>query len=338
MKKRVFGTVCALITLMIILTQSASAITQSVIIKPEYTEDTVLFFSYKDGQIGSDAEYIYTGEKIKPEIVVKKFDGSIADPTEYKVYYDDDCHKTGIHSVEVEYLKNGYKVSSDYSVVPGKTQRVDITVKNGNVTLSWAAVKGATCYRVYKHNASTGSYSEVLWEDGSFSAPFLSRTFSDLEPGKTYDMAIMALASENSMPTKQRKTFKFTVPANKEGTFNIVPGINEPSEDTTKKVTTTTKVTEKKEPTTTLTTKVVTTEATTLPETTLLLKTTSLPETTTPPKTTAQTETKSEIIEATVNTSPKESSNTNIIIPIIVVVITAVVVGVAFVVIKKKKK
>ena len=325
MKKRIFCTVFTLLTLMIILTQSVFAETFTKVITPEYTEDTVVAISFKDGQ-KPGGEYIYTGEKIKPEIIVKKVDKTVADPSEYKVTYDDDCHETGLHFVSVEYLKSGYKVTMDYYVVPGTTKRVDMTAKNGQVTLSWASVKGANCYRVYEYNSSKGRYVEIPWENGSIAAPRLSRTFSNLQAGKTYDMAIMALEKIGSMPTKQMKTFKFTVPANDEGSFNIIPGINEPTKVTTTKPTTTIKVTEKIEATTaTLTTEVTTTESTTLIETT------------------SQTETKPSVIETTIANSPvvdtpENDSDTKIIIPIIVAGTIVIAAVVAFVIIKKKKK
>lgn len=79
--------------LSVILMQFAFGVTETIIIKPSYTEDTVLFISFKDGKDSGIAEYIYTGKKIKPEVIVKKFDGTIADPSEYKISYDEDCEK-----------------------------------------------------------------------------------------------------------------------------------------------------------------------------------------------------------------------------------------------------
>lgn len=234
MKKRIFCFALAVITLISVLTTTALAMTTTVVIKPEYTEDTVVAIDYKDGQLPGSAEYVYTGKKIMPEVVVTKIDKTVADPSEYTITYDDNCDKLGLHCITVEYLKSGYKVAMDYRIVPGKTTKVDMTAKNGKVTLSWTAVKGATHYRVYQLNKSTGRYTEIYWEDGSIAAPELSRTLN-LEPGKTYDMGIMALAGPNHMPTKQMKTFKFTVPANGNGSLNIVPGINKPVESSTVK-------------------------------------------------------------------------------------------------------
>lgn len=326
MKKRVFYTVFSVLTLMVFLTQSVFAITETVIIKPEYTEDTVVAISFK-GSKDPAPEYIYTGEKIKPEVVVTKVDKTVADPSEYKVTYEDDCHKTGLHTVYVEYLKSGYRVGASYSVVPGTTKRVDMTAKNGSVALSWSSVKGATCYRVYEYNASRGMYIEIPWEDGSIAAPKLSRTFTNLEPGKTYNMGIMALPKVTSMPSKQMKTFKFTVPENGNGTLNIIPGINESPKTTAKPVTTVkatvavseTEIRTTKAPITTTTTEAptTTTEAVSMTETETTLTTTA--------------------VNAVAGTQ-KTEFNAKKLIPVFIAVGVAVAVAVSVVVIKKKKK
>ena len=81
--------ICVL-SLFFVFSQSALANTHTVVIKPSYENDTAVSVSFKDGQY-SAAEYIYTGQSVKPEVVVKKMDGSIANPSEYKITYDDDC-------------------------------------------------------------------------------------------------------------------------------------------------------------------------------------------------------------------------------------------------------
>lgn len=124
MKKRIILTSICFILSLVIFVQYAFAVTETIIIKPNYTEDTVISISFKDGQEPGCAEYIYTGKKIKPEIVVKKVDKTVADPSEYRITYDEDCEKTGMHTVTAEYLKTGYKISMDYLVVPGTTNNI----------------------------------------------------------------------------------------------------------------------------------------------------------------------------------------------------------------------
>lgn len=216
MKKRIILTSICFILLSVILMQWAFALTETIVIKPTHTEDTVIFLSFKDGEDSGVVEYIYTGQKIKPDVVVTKVDKTVADPSEYKLTYEEDCDKTGIHTITAEYLKSGYKVSATYWVVPGTTSSINMSASKGKVTLSWASVPGATCYRVYKYDTSTGNRSEVFWEDGSIAASKTSRTLTDLEPGKTYKFGIMALPAVNWMPTKQIKTIEFTVPKNGE--------------------------------------------------------------------------------------------------------------------------
>ena len=154
MKKYIFCFTLVITTLLAIFTTTAFAQTTTVVIKPEYTEDTVVAINFKDGQLPGVAEYVYTGKKIMPEVVVTKTDNTIADPAEYIITYDDNCDELGAHFITVEYLKSGYKVAMDYRIVPGKTTKVDMTAKNGSVTLSWSAVKGATHYEIQRYVVS----------------------------------------------------------------------------------------------------------------------------------------------------------------------------------------
>lgn len=324
-KKRIFCFTLAIITLFTIFTTTAFAQTTTVVIKPEYTEDTVVAIDYKDGQLPGSAEYVYTGKKIMPAIIVTKVDKTIADPSEYTVTYDDNCDELGLHFITVEYLKSGYKVAMDYRVVPGKTTKVDMTAKNGTVTLSWSAVKGATHYRVYQMNASTGRYTEVYWEDGSIAAPKLSRTLN-LEPGKTYNMGIMALSGPDHMPTNQMKTFKFTVPTNGNGNLNIVPGINKPVESSTAKPVTTTEPVD----TTVPTTGSPSTEPSSVMESSSVLE--SISQTETKP-----TETQSTAPDKTDNIT-KDNSVMKKLIPVALLVVALILIISAVITLTKTKK
>jgi len=326
MKKRIAPINLCVFLFVSIFSQYAFANTHVEVIKPSYAEDTAVSVLYKDGQ-PSLAEYVYTGQNVKPEVVVKKMDGTIAKPSEYKITYEDDCAKIGLHTITVKYLKSGYVVKLDYLLVPGTTKRVDMSAKNGKVTLSWSSVPGATCYRVYKYDSSTGKRAEVYWEDGSIAAPKTSRTLTDLKPGKTYTFGIMALLDVSSMPTKQIKTFKFTVPESGEGSFNIVPGINEAPIVTTTKQATTVKATEK-----VTTTVPQTQESTTAVETTQE-ETTEL---TTLKEETSKTTTEKTTTKASVEDVEEKVFDVWKLVPIFVAV-AAVIVAVVLVFVKKKK-
>lgn len=314
--KKILCVIFSLLILVSTFTTTASAVTHTQIITPEYNEDTVVAISFK-GFKGAHYECVYTGKPIKPEVVVTKVDGSVAKPSEYTITYDDNCHELGVHYVTVVYLKSDYKIMLDYWVVPGKTTKVDMTAKNGVVTLSWAPVKGAKAYRVLEYNASKGMYVEIPWEDGSYAANKTSRTFNNLKAGKTYNMAIMALETVDHMPTEQIKTFKFTVPASGEGSLNIVPGV---------KVTTT-------KPSTTHTV----TETTTFVE----LTTESTTETTTESTSVVETSTKAETSDTnnttTVGASKTETPNSKIVIATITAIALIGIVATVVIVSKKKK-
>lgn len=351
MKRSFFKTLITAFMLMLLLSQAvvAMAITEvietpnhtQVIIRPDPPEISASFKDNSDFNLNC----IYTGEEIKPEIVVKKQDGTIASPSEYKVTYDKDCKKTGDHMINVEYLETGYKCMLIYKIIPGLVTKMDMTAKNGKVTLSWAPVKGAVAYRIYKRNAE-GKMAEVWLPNGEIAAEGVSRTFTDLEPGKTYEMGIMALDHIHSMPTDQMKTFKFTVPKSGEGSLNVVPGNNPttaqkttkqttvkaPVQKTTQKATTAVTTTEAATVTTTVVLADTTTEKTTEPTTTAFIETIGGAETT------SSTEAMAEA-DAVEENSDEDSSGMDKTVILLgsVVAVVIVVVIVVSVLIKKKK-
>ncbi|MBE6797367.1 MAG: fibronectin type III domain-containing protein [Ruminococcaceae bacterium] len=205
MKNKIFYVVISVLMLLMVFVQPVLAQVNNI---PD--EDKVIV-KQKDGKV-SQAEYIYTGKKIKPELVVTRYlGGTVVAPSEYVVTYDDDCDKCGVHTITFNYPKTGYTTAWDYYVVPGKTKKISMSAKNGAVTISWEAVPGATHYRFYMYNDS--GRTELWWDENTIAAPKLSRTLTDLKPGKSYKIGIMALPSEDYMPTNQMKTFEFTVPS-----------------------------------------------------------------------------------------------------------------------------
>ena len=207
MKSKIFYVVISVLMLLMVFVQPVLAEVNNI---PD--EDKVIV-KQKDGKT-SQAEYIYTGKKIMPELVVTRYlDGTVVDPSEYVVTYDDDCDKCGVHIIMFNYPKTGYTTGWHYYVVPGKTKKISMSAKNGAVTISWEAVPGATHYRFYMYNDS--GRTELWWDENTIAAPKLSRTLTNLKAGKKYKIGIMALPSEDYMPTNQMKTFEFTVPTNK---------------------------------------------------------------------------------------------------------------------------
>ncbi len=163
--------------------------------------DDEISVTFENGE--TYTQYVYTGKVIKPKLTIKKEDGSIASPNEYSVEYMSDSKSTGAHHLTVTYLKSGYKAMRRYDIVPGITEKIDVKVKNGQVTISWKPVPGAGVYRVYKYDEQKGYYVEMYWSDGEIASAKTSRTFTkeELKPGGKYKMAIMALPGIEWMPT-----------------------------------------------------------------------------------------------------------------------------------------
>ncbi|MBQ2827649.1 MAG: hypothetical protein IJF20_00250 [Clostridia bacterium] len=214
-----------------------SAMTTQIIITPSYEEDSALSVNFKGGK--PMAEYVYTGEVITPELEIRKMDGSIPSPDEYSIEYvfDSDSKSVGAQHVQVTYLKNGYKVILRYDIVPGKTDKIDVKVEDGLVTVSWNPVPGAGAYRVYKYNEETGRYSEMWWSEDAIASASTSRTFTEeeLKVGEKYKMGIMALGNAEWMPTDQMAYF--TVDTTKDTDVTQKPVSTEKQTQKTEKTT-----------------------------------------------------------------------------------------------------
>ncbi len=171
--------------------------------------DDEISVTFENGE--TSTEYIYSGEVITPNLTIRKEDGSIASPDEYTIEYSFGCDSksVGAHHVTVTYLKSGYKALRRYDIIPGKTDKINVKVKDGKVTVSWNPVPGAGVYRVYKYDEAKGQYIEMYWSDGEIASSSTSRTFTkeELKPGGKYKMGIMALGAINWMPTDQMAYF-----------------------------------------------------------------------------------------------------------------------------------
>lgn len=220
MKNKIFYVVVSVLMLLMVFVQPVLA--EDSVTRPNITT------SFKDGDIWNP-EFIYTGKKVMPEVVVKNAgDKTVVAATEYTIKYPDNCDQCGIHNLEIEF-KSGYKCSMSYYVVPGKTKKISMSAKNGAVTISWEAVPGATHYRFYMYDAN--GKRELWWDENTIAAPKLSRTLTNLKAGKKYKIGIMALPSEDYMPTNQMKTFEFTVPSATQTTSKPTTSQNDTSSD-----------------------------------------------------------------------------------------------------------
>ncbi len=279
-------------------------------------DNSKIYASFKDGN--PFPQYVYTGKEIKPEVVVKTEDKIVVDKSEYTVEYLTDCKKPGNHDIAVTYNKNGYKVIITFRIITGKTDKINVNIKNGKVTVSWNPVPGAGVYRVYKYDEKNGYYTEMMWSDGQIASASTSRTFTsdELKPGGKYKMAIMALPAIESMPTDQMAYF--TVDTTKDT-------------ETTQKPVTTEKNTEKPTATAPVTTKA---EATTADEET---GTTATETTMAEENTTAKTENTSGDKNASAEVQSEKDPIDKTKLIIILGVSLLAIAGIVFSVYKKKK-
>ena len=136
----------------------------------------------------SDYEYTYNGKVKTPTVTVKDETGLIlVENKDYTVKYESGRKNPGKYTVTVTLIGNyeGEK-KLEFSILPGKTTSVSATQSTDSIKLTWKKVTGATGYRVYQYNSSTGKYKTLKILTGT------SYTVKNLKAGTTYKFAVKA--------------------------------------------------------------------------------------------------------------------------------------------------
>lgn len=134
----------------------------------------------------SQTGYIYNGKNIKPLVSVINTDGvALRNGTDYSVKYASESKLPGRYTVAVT-LKGDYDGSEklSFTVYPEKTSKVTAACTDTEIKLTWKKVTGATGYRVYQYNSSTGKYKALKTLTGT------SYTVKNLKGGRKYKFAV----------------------------------------------------------------------------------------------------------------------------------------------------
>lgn len=131
----------------------------------------------------------YTGKALTPAVTVKNGKTTLKKGKHYTVKYSANTNM-GTASVTVTAIKgSGFTGSKTvkFNIVPGKPV-VKASSNSDSVTLTWAAVKGATKYDVYSYNTSNKKYTKLKTVTAT------KYTVSKLTAGKDYSYAVKAYA------------------------------------------------------------------------------------------------------------------------------------------------
>lgn len=112
----------------------------------------------------SATTYAYDGNVKTPSVTVKDVAGkTLKKGTDYTVSYSSGRKAMGTYYATVKFIgkykSNGSKKLS-FKILPANV-KVTSSVSGTTVTLSWAKVKGASKYRVYKYDSTTKAYKRV---------------------------------------------------------------------------------------------------------------------------------------------------------------------------------
>lgn len=142
--------------------------------------------------ISKIGDQTYTGKALKPVIKINDSDCELVQGTNFNVTYRMNKN-VGTAKVTVEGNESrGYKgtIQKTFRIKPGKA--VISSVKNskeGSLSVTWKAVKGAGGYKVYRASSKNGTYKSVKTVK---SAKTLTYTNTKLSKGRTYYYKVRA--------------------------------------------------------------------------------------------------------------------------------------------------
>ena len=146
----------------------------------------------------STAKCTYNGKKRTPSVTVKDVNGKVLEKdTDYTVKYDSGRKAVGEYKITVTF-KGNYegKKTLIFTIAPGKTSKVTATSSQKDyVKISWAAVEGATGYRVYVYETVEGKtrkkVASVTGTSYNLKKDYLGDTMA---VGAQYKVAVVAYA------------------------------------------------------------------------------------------------------------------------------------------------
>ena len=146
----------------------------------------------------SKTSYTYDGKAKKPSVVVKGADGKkLKKDTDYKVTYASGRKKVGTYTVKVKLIGNysgSKKLKFTIALGTPKGLEAETNKAKKTITLSWAAVKGASKYVVYYATEKNGEYEKLATVKKAV------YTVKTLKPG-TYYFKVCAMAKNNKDKT-----------------------------------------------------------------------------------------------------------------------------------------
>lgn len=155
-----------------------------------YIQNEGVFYSVKTIEL-KQSVFTYDGKQKTPEVyVADRMGNEIKKSDNYTIdFFERERKLPGKYTVEVNAMEGYYDVGCknfEFSILPGKTSSVSASQSTSSIKLTWKKVTGATGYRVYQYNSSTGKYKTLKTLTGT------SYTVNNLKAGTTYKFAVKA--------------------------------------------------------------------------------------------------------------------------------------------------
>ncbi|MGS0763922.1 fibronectin type III domain-containing protein [Syntrophomonas curvata] len=117
---------------------------------------------------------------------------------------------TATTNFSAESAYSAYTTSTPISTIPAPPSGLTATEGNGQITLSWGSVTGATSYRVYQSTTSGSGYSEV---DAGVVKTETSYTVTGLSNSVNYYFVVTATTAGGTSPYSDELTAMSSVPS-----------------------------------------------------------------------------------------------------------------------------
>lgn len=160
-----------------------------------YIDSEGIYYSVKTIELKNNV-FTYDGKQKTPEVYVADRMGNVIDQKEnYTVdFHEEERKLPGKYTVGVNFMEGNYdggEKELEFTILPAKTSKITATQSTSAIKLSWKKVTGATGYRVYQYNSSTGKYKALKTLTGT------SYTVKNLKTGTTYKFAVKAYTKDD---------------------------------------------------------------------------------------------------------------------------------------------
>ena len=135
-------------------------------------------------------EFTYTGNEIKPNIILKNENNVLNENQDYTVEFSNNIN-IGVATLTINGIgKYIGRIERKYIIIPAKlTGLVSSKQDSYSITLKWNEMNGVTGYEIYKYDETQNKYVNIKTVNGT------SKKIKELSPKKSYKFKVRAFVT-----------------------------------------------------------------------------------------------------------------------------------------------